>query len=236
MREERGRIWGLLVAFSLFHPLTAEAQTQPAPQPFGETVEVRRATIDVVVTAKNGVPIQGLGVGDFELLVDGKPQQITGFEEVDLRRTADVPAAVAEMPLTAAASPPTDSSRRRNIILLLDLYSLDGQRRNQAVESLRKFLRNGWSPGDQVIVAVWNREMHVLSTFTNDLAAVERELDEVMKQSEGGLGKDRKIVEMRIRFEMQKAQMASGRASASAIQEAYDQLAGHFHNFSARRG
>lgn len=222
--SKRGRIWALLIAFSGFAFSRAESQTQPASSSFGETVEVRRATIDVVVTAKNGEHVQRLGVGDFELLVDGKLQPITGFEEVDLQHTADVPAAAvtADLPVTATSSPPIEISRRRNIILLLDLYSLDGQRRNQATESLRRFLRNGWSPGDQVMVAVWNRELHVLSTFTNDLAAVERELDEVMKRSEGGLGKDRKIVEMRIRFEMQKAQMASGSASAREIQMAYD--------------
>jgi VWFA-related protein len=220
--EKPGRILVLLVAFSCFATSRAESQTQPAPSPFGETVEVRRATIDVVVTAKNGEHVKKLGVGDFELVVDGKPQQIMGFEEVDIRRAADVPAAAAVVPPAATPSRSADVALRRNIILLLDLYSLDGQRRNQAIESLRRFLTSGWSAGDQVMVAVWNRELHVPLTFTNDLAAVERQLDEVKKLSEGGLGKDRRIVELRIRFEIQKAQMASGSASAREIQAAYD--------------
>jgi VWFA-related protein len=214
------RIWILLVALS-FNSSRAESQAQQAHSPFGETVEVRRATIDVVVTAKNGEHVKGLRVGDFELLVDGKPQPITSFEEVDVRRAAmEVPVAAAEVP--SAEAPPLDAGRRRNIVLLLDLYSLEGQRRNQAIEALRRFLSSGWSPGDQVMVAVWNRELHVPLTFTNDLAAVERQLDEVTKRSEGGLGKDRRIVEMRIKFEIQKAQMASGTASAREIQAAYD--------------
>lgn len=219
--ETRGRIWLLLIAFSCFTTARVEAQTPPAPPPFGETVEVRRATIDVVVTAKNGEHVQGLGVGNFELLVDGKPQPIISFEEVDLRRAAKIPAA-ADVPPAATISKPPDVAPRRNIILLLDLYSLDGQRRNQAIASLRRFLTSGWSAGDQVMIAVWNREMDVPLTFTNDLAAVERQLDEVTKRSEGGLGKDRKIVELRVRFEMQAAQMASGTAPARDIQIAYD--------------
>ena len=214
------RFRALLVALSCLATARGESQIQPAPS-FGETVEVRRATIDVVVTAKNGEHVKGLGVGDFELLVDGRPQPITNFEEVDIRRAPEVAAQAADVP-PAATSPAPTVAPRRNIILLLDLYSLDGQRRNQAIESLRRFLAGGWSAGDQVMVAVWNRELHVPLTFTNDLAAVERQLDEVKKQSEGGLGKDRRIMEMRVRFEMQKAQMASGSASTREIQVAYD--------------
>ena len=72
------------------------------------------------------------------------------------------------------------------------------------------------------MVAVWNRALHIPLTFTNDLAAAERQLDEVKKQSAGGLGKDRRIMQMRVRFEIQKAQMASGSASTREIQAAYD--------------
>ena len=218
------RLWILLVALSF---LPTEAQEQQAPSSFGETVEVRRATIDVVVTAKNGEHVSGLRVDDFELLVDGKPQQILGFEEVDLRRGASVPAAAAAAPSAVIASKPPDATPRRNIILLLDLYSLDGQRRNQAIESLQRFLRNGWSAGDQVMIAVWNREMHIPLTFTNDLTAVERQLGEVMKQSEGSLGKDRRIAEMRIRYDLQRAQAAEAMGArmgtrARELQAAYD--------------
>lgn len=208
----------LLAAISCFATSHVDSQTSP----FGETVEVRRATIDVVVTAKNGEHVSGLRVDDFELLVDGKPQQIMGFEEVDLRRARDVPPAAAEVPPATTASKPAEAAPRRNIILLLDLYSLDGQRRNQAIESLVRFLRNGWSPGDQVMIAVWNRELHIPVTFTNDLAAVERQLDEVTKRSEGSLGKDRRIAEMRIRFDLQKVEVGSGIRAPKDFQAAYD--------------
>jgi VWFA-related protein len=219
--ETRGRLWIPLLVFA-FSTSRAESQTQQAPSSFGETVEVRRATIDVVVTAKNGQHVKGLGVGDFELLVDGKPQPIMDFEEIDLRRAPmEVAAATAEIPSTEE-SPSLDVERRRNIVLLLDLYSLDGQRRNEAIRALHKFLAGGWSPDDQVMVAVWNRGLHVPLKFTNDLAAADGQLDELTKLSEGGLGKDRRIVEMRIRFEMQGANMASGSAAPGDVQVAYD--------------
>jgi len=211
------RFWALLVALSCLASARIEAQSS-----FGETVEVRRATIDVVVTAKNGEHASGLRVDDFELLVDGKPQQITGFEEVDLRRGANVTPTAAAAPSAVIPSKPAEAAPRRNIILLLDLYSLDGQRRNQAIESLQRFLRNGWSSGDQVMIAVWNREMHIPVTFTNDLAAVERQLAEVMKQSEGSLGKDRRVAEMRVRFDLQKAEIGSGERRPKDFQAAYD--------------
>ncbi|MDP9193642.1 MAG: VWA domain-containing protein [Acidobacteriota bacterium] len=216
------RTWILLLAI-FCAASRAESQTPEPQSPFGETVEVRRATLDVVVTAKNGQHVKGLGVGDFELLVNGRLQPVMGFEEIDMKRAPiDAPAPVADVPQVQTPAPSLDLDRRRNIILLLDLYSLDGQRRNEAIRAFRKFLAGGWSPGDQVMVAVWNRELHDPLTLTSDLAAVTRELDEITKLSEGGLGKDRRIVEMRIRFEMQAAQIASGTAPARDIQTAYD--------------
>ncbi len=226
MIPSRASIAALLLLFT--SSLTAQ---------FGETVEVRRATIDVVVTAKNGEHVKNLGVGDFELLVDGKPQQITSFEEVDLRRGASVPPAAAEVPAAAGAVTPPEAPRR-NIILLLDTYSLEGQRRNQAIDSLRRFLAGGWSAGDQVMIAVWNRELHLPLTFTSDLAAVERQLAEVMKKSEGGLGKDRRIAEMRVRFDLQIAQMGSGTRSPKDWQAAYDNAiasAGYYADEQSKR-
>lgn len=236
--ENAGRIPVLLAAFCCFAASRVEAQTQPTPSPFGETVEVRRATIDVVVTAKNGEHVKGLGVGDFELLVDGKPQTITNFEEVDIRRGADARATATAVAPAANAPAPPDVAPRRNIILLLDLYSLEGQRRNQAIESLQRFLRNGWSAGDQVMIAVWNREMHIPVTFTNDLAAVERQLAGVIKQSEGGLAKDRRIAEMRIRFDLQKVEVGSGVRRPRDFQATYDSAvdsAGYYADEQSKR-
>jgi VWFA-related protein len=213
--KRRIRIF-IFVAFCC--SLHAESQRLEAQSPFGETVEVRRATIDVVVTAKSGQHVKGLGVEDFELLVDGKLQPIANFEEIDVKRASiEEPVADVEAP-----APSPDVDRRRNVILLLDLYSLDGQRRNEAIRALRSRIANGLSPDDQVMLAIWNRDLHIPLTFTNDRAALNRALDDVTKLSEGGLGKDRRIAESRIRYEMQSKQIASGRATAGDTQKAYD--------------
>src|SRR2546430_16327455 len=47
-----------------------------------ETIEVRIANIDVVVTDRAGNPVSGLTKDDFELFENGKPQTITNFYEI----------------------------------------------------------------------------------------------------------------------------------------------------------
>src|SRR5215470_12308077 len=67
-------------------PQDKAPQSQPAP-PQGQDV-VRITTqlvqVDAVVTDKKGKHIEDLTEGDFELLVDGKKQQLTHFSNVSL--------------------------------------------------------------------------------------------------------------------------------------------------------
>ena len=44
-------------------------------------VSVRRVVVDVVVTDQKGKPVKGLTENDFQVLEDGKPQQIRSFDE-----------------------------------------------------------------------------------------------------------------------------------------------------------
>ncbi len=50
---------------------------------FGEIIDVRVINVDAVVTGPNGLPVRGLGVGDFELRVDGEPVPITYFAALE---------------------------------------------------------------------------------------------------------------------------------------------------------
>ncbi|HEX3583701.1 MAG TPA: hypothetical protein VH087_18180 [Thermoanaerobaculia bacterium] len=85
-----------LAAF-LFCALAASAQMR-------EQIPVQAVDVPVYVVSK-GKPVRNLTEGDFELYVNGKPQPIDYFEQVDFTEPAPVaaPAATNEK----APAPPT---------------------------------------------------------------------------------------------------------------------------------
>ena len=93
----------------------ALAASLAAQEKVAETIEVRVANVDVVVTDRTGHPVHGLTKDDFEILENGKPQTITNFYEVgsapSLPLTVSTPSSGQTPPpvpqTTAAATAPT---------------------------------------------------------------------------------------------------------------------------------
>ena len=59
-----------------------EPSTQEIDQPlhtFFAPVEVPLVSVDIYVSDRHGRPVSGLGVGDFEILEDGQPVEISHF-------------------------------------------------------------------------------------------------------------------------------------------------------------
>src|ERR1043165_1977477 len=81
-----------------------------------ENITVEVIEVPVYVTAADGTPIRGLTKDAFSLTVNGKPQAIDYFEEVDLRKPAPAPAQA-----TLAATAPPSLHERRLYLLLFDL-------------------------------------------------------------------------------------------------------------------
>ena len=166
----------VLSALSLF-----AQQTPPAPSVFGETIEVRVINVDVVVTDKTGMPVRGLKPGDFEIVVNGEPREISNFLELSALPPAAAPApapAPATPAVPAEASAPQDL-RSRKIILFFDASTLRPFNRNRVIPSMKNFLRENVRPGDQVVLAVWSNRLELPLGMTGSVAAVEAELDRV---------------------------------------------------------
>src|SRR5262247_4647109 len=64
----------------------ASAQNPPATRPGQDVVRIttQLVQVDVVVTDKKEQHIEDLTEGDFEMLVDGKKQQLTHFSHISL--------------------------------------------------------------------------------------------------------------------------------------------------------
>jgi len=172
--------------------LFALAASLAAQEKIAETIEVRVANVDVVVTDRAGHAVQGLTKDDFELLENGKPQTITNFYEIapnapplPLTVTSGTQAAPA-IPQPSVTTSPADI-RARRFVVVLDNYSLEPIQRNSVITALRKFINTNMQPNDEMSLILWARQIDILTPLTNDKAAVLRALDSATSRSRAGM-------------------------------------------------
>lgn len=152
-----------------------------AQQPEG-TVTFRATTrlviLNVTVTDSKGRPVEGLTRDDFEILEDGKPQQIAVFEFQRLEPKPESPA--TEQATPAPAEPRVPSvirpsapgqiryRDRRLLVLYFDFAGMSPEYQVRAREAAERFIREKMSPVDMVAVMAFANELRVLQDFTDD--------------------------------------------------------------------
>ena len=169
------------------------AQEPAGAPPTVFSVSTTLIQVDSVVTDSKGHQVTNLQAGDFQVLVDGKPQPITNFSYIhldspDVNRASLSPQALRK---PAASANPADVLKpedvRRSLVLVADDLSLSFQSMFYVRRTLRKFLEEQMQPGD--LVALWEtgRSNSVFQQFTSDkrvlLAAVEN-----LRWNPAGLG------------------------------------------------
>jgi VWFA-related protein len=142
----------------------------PAAAQLVESIEVKITNVEVVVTDRSGQPVHGLTREDFEIVEGGKPQPITNFYEV---RADQPPVQTAEGGETSD-DVVGEERRQRKIIVFIDNTSLEPARRNVAMKEIGAALDALMRPGDDAMVAMWDRRMRVLQPFTTDANEVRR--------------------------------------------------------------
>lgn len=209
----------LALAACWFSPMNlAQQQSQNPPaqtqQPNPDAV-VRISTqlvqVDAVVTDKKGNHIEDLSVGDFELFVDGKKQDLTHFKRISLPpvkrelppvKKSDAPPAPANMP-TKQIEP---KDVRRTIAFIVDDLGLGFTSTERVRETLRQFLDRQMQPGDLVAIIRTGRGLGMLEQFTSDkrllYAAIEKLMWNPLSRdmtpnfgSEAGLGDSEESLE-----------------------------------------
>lgn len=177
------------------------AQEQPK---LVESVEVRVINIDVVVTDKKGNPIKGLKADDFNIFENGKPQAITNFAEINAAATVtttETTPAPAPAPTPAPAAETVPASQRRMVVFYVDNLSLKPFNRNRVFQSMKTFAKEVLRPGDQAMIATWNRSMKIRVPFTSDPITIQQTLESLAGESALGVQNtsDRRSVEQQIR-------------------------------------
>ncbi len=191
--------------------LVAQQTKPPAPEPSSElpklveSIDIRIINIDVVVTDRKGTPVKGLTKDDFELLENGVPKPITNFYEVEtpgVAAAAATPAATATKPRPPAriADEIPDNQKRR-ILFFIDNLSLHPFNRNRVFKEMKEFAKTTMRPGDEAMIATYNRSLKVRVPFTRDVTVIQTTLDVIAGESALGVSarSERTDTESRIR-------------------------------------
>lgn len=180
---------GALLAL-LLTGCAAHAQTQaPAAANSGYTLKVQSDLVltDVVVRDAKGQPVHGLKRGDFTILENGKPQQISAFDaqNVDqalrLPGTETVSGRAAEPAATAlGASAAQQAAALRNhrlIVLFVDLTSLQPDDLDRVQQAARDYINKSMQAADLVSVVSLGGTLSLDQDFTADKQLLLRAVD-----------------------------------------------------------
>ena len=147
----------------------AAAPLATQDRPHEETAEVVEVEVPVNVVLRDGDPLRGLKLEDFEVLDEGRPQPLTGLRVVDL--AVSEPRAGLERDLP--------STSRRHFLLLFDLSFSNPASTLKARLAARDFVLKALHPTDLAAVATYSLETgpRLVVTFTPDRAQLARALD-----------------------------------------------------------
>jgi VWFA-related protein len=162
--------------------LLVAAAPAPSRKPadvFEGSSHVVAVEVPVNVIGRDGVPVQGLKAGDFEVYDGGDRQKITSFEVIDLKKPAE-PAAGATAPAVPERAPEDmPSSVRRRFLFLFDLSFSSPTSILRARLAARDFALHSLHPADLAAVATYSMESgpKLVITFTPDRAQLARAID-----------------------------------------------------------
>src|SRR6185369_4138217 len=201
----------LTIAAVLLLPIVASAQQkkpQGEPERLVETMDVRVINIDVVVTDKKGNPVRGLKKSDFEIIENGTVKPLSNFYEVAGSKAVSTDETPVETTPGAAPAPAAqtpvqvdEDAMRRRIIFYIDNLSLAPFNRNRVFTQMKDFVKTAMRPGDEAMIATFNRSMKVRVPFTRDPVQLIQTLDIIAGESAMGPQNksERKDVEDQIR-------------------------------------
>jgi VWFA-related protein len=218
------RILAIFAAVAITLPAVAQRQ-QPEPElpKLVENIDVRVIDFDVVVTDRRGNFVPGLSKDDFEILENNVPKPISNFAEINNGAPKNIVAGEVGGHVETPAPPPSamPEEMKRRIIIYIDNLSLAPFNRNRVFTQMKEFLKTAMRPGDEAMVATYNRSMKVRVPFTRDANQVSSILDAIATES--GLGvanvSERKSFEDRIRdANSYEDAIASARTYASSVE------------------
>ena len=178
------------------------AQEQPdleADSGYFEEIAVEIVNVEVYVTDKEGNPVQGLTLDDFEVFEDGRPVELLNFYSFSEGQPTSLEQPVEETPSDPLAEVPDPRAdeliypehQRLHLIVYVDNLFIHPLNRNRVFGRLRNFLFETLKAGDEVMLASYDRSLHIRHPFTSDPESIGRALDEVEKVTGYGEARER---------------------------------------------
>ena len=167
-----------LIAMAASMPLLADfvSAQQPAPSATFQ-VEVNYVDIDAVVTDERGNFVADLTKGDFELLDDGKPQDIDAFSLVDIPLPASGPRAKASIPPVSDVRSNAQPISGRLYVIVLDDLNVSPLRTQLVVKAARQFIERHFAPNDMAAITYTSGRTDGAQEFTSERAALLAAID-----------------------------------------------------------
>lgn len=139
------------------------------------TVETNLVETGLVIRDNRGKPIGGFRAADFEVLDNGKPQEILSFSEARLPEPGEPPPASTTGTSTAAKGPSVAFPRA--VSLFFDDLHTETAPLIKAVAAARTFVASALAPSDRVSIVTSSNSVGV--DFTTDRATLEAILDRI---------------------------------------------------------
>ena len=166
----------LVPAIVVSASLLGAAQQQPAPTATFQ-VEVNFVDIDAVVTDGRGNFVGDLTKDDFELLDEGRPQEISAFSLVDI----PLPSAGARTPAATAVVSDVKSNAQpisgRLYVIVLDDLNVAPLRTKVVVNAARQLIERHFGPNDMAAITYTSGRTDGAQEFTSERAVLLAAID-----------------------------------------------------------
>jgi VWFA-related protein len=236
-----------LRGISLAASIVAVVAPSIAFPPRQQTVRVESAfvQIDATVTDKAGNRIHGLKAENFQIFEDRTAQKITAVDFCQIQPSGlDVDANPVSIDLDNPTDP--DSLRaigasHRLIVLFFDRTTMEPEDTIRSVESARAFVKDQMTPADLVTVATYGTQLVVNSNFTNDRAALDQTLGNMISGKESRTGKGKATLDDSVSHRSGIATVDRSLSAAEALVQLLAQIPGrksviYFSNGLQQRG
>jgi len=158
-----------------------DSQSQPQENIEERTFKVSTELVEVrvVVTDRDGRPIEDLAKEDFELLESGQPQEISFFSVSQIEEEQDWPV-VSKVPSQSRSlrerlsAPPA-----RSTILYVDNLHLDFRDLNWVKSSLRRFINEKMTDQDMIAIVTSDGTLGIAQQFTRDRRILRHAIEQI---------------------------------------------------------
>jgi VWFA-related protein len=161
--------------FACLKTLSSQRQS-PSPS-FSVRISVNLVQVDATVTDSHGKPVSGLTAADFQILLDGKPQEIKSCNFIVAKGSLRAPptqAASSGRDKLETALPPMPAAPlrredvRRIVVLFVDDVSMSSESVPAVRNGLRKFIEKQLQPGDLAGIVRASADLSTLRDLTTD--------------------------------------------------------------------